>query len=128
MAIWLTAESRILVQNMTGREGSKHTRRMLASGAQVVAGVNPGKGGQDFEGLPLDRYFAPHLVLPYDPTRGCYWGKCTFCAPYPSPTRPRKSSAPTATQRLSVRFVPRSGHTRAKAGVAKLPVYRQQRP
>jgi hypothetical protein len=33
----------------------------------------------DFEGLPLDRYFAPELVLPYDPTRGCYWGKCTFC-------------------------------------------------
>jgi len=33
----------------------------------------------DFDGLPLDRYFAPKLVLPYDPTRGCYWGKCTFC-------------------------------------------------
>ncbi|MDB4994126.1 MAG: yliB [Myxococcaceae bacterium] len=33
----------------------------------------------DFDGLALDRYFAPHLVLPYDPTRGCYWGKCTFC-------------------------------------------------
>jgi hypothetical protein len=33
----------------------------------------------DFDGLPLDRYFAPELVLPYDPTRGCYWGKCTFC-------------------------------------------------
>lgn len=33
----------------------------------------------DFDGLPLARYFAPHLVLPYDPTRGCYWGKCTFC-------------------------------------------------
>jgi anaerobic magnesium-protoporphyrin IX monomethyl ester cyclase len=33
----------------------------------------------DFEGLPLDRYLAPRLVLPYDPTRGCYWGKCTFC-------------------------------------------------
>ena len=33
----------------------------------------------DFHGLPLDRYFAPNLVLPYDPTRGCYWGKCTFC-------------------------------------------------
>ncbi len=33
----------------------------------------------DFHGLPLDRYFSPHLVLPYDPTRGCYWGKCTFC-------------------------------------------------
>lgn len=33
----------------------------------------------DFQGLPLDRYFTPELVLPYDPTRGCYWGKCTFC-------------------------------------------------
>jgi radical SAM superfamily enzyme YgiQ (UPF0313 family) len=33
----------------------------------------------DFDGMPLDRYFAPELVLPYDPTRGCYWGKCTFC-------------------------------------------------
>ncbi|HXX67537.1 MAG TPA: radical SAM protein, partial [Polyangiaceae bacterium] len=33
----------------------------------------------DFDGLPLDRYMAPELVLPYDPTRGCYWGVCTFC-------------------------------------------------
>jgi hypothetical protein len=33
----------------------------------------------DFDGLPLDRYYSPELVLPYDPTRGCYWGKCTFC-------------------------------------------------
>lgn len=33
----------------------------------------------DFDGMPLDRYLAPRLVLPYDPTRGCYWGKCTFC-------------------------------------------------
>jgi hypothetical protein len=33
----------------------------------------------DFDGLPLDRYLAPHLTLPYYPTRGCYWGKCTFC-------------------------------------------------
>jgi hypothetical protein len=33
----------------------------------------------DFDGLPLDRYFSPFLTLPYDPTRGCYWGKCTFC-------------------------------------------------
>jgi len=53
MAIWLTAQSRILVQNMTGREGSKHTRRMLAAGSTIVGGVNPGKGGQEFEGLPL---------------------------------------------------------------------------
>ncbi|XXX72650.1 radical SAM protein [Sorangium sp. So ce134] len=33
----------------------------------------------DFDGLPLEAYLAPTLVLPYDPTRGCYWGKCTFC-------------------------------------------------
>lgn len=33
----------------------------------------------DFAGLPLDRYFSPEPVLPYDPTRGCYWGVCTFC-------------------------------------------------
>ncbi|HEX2568697.1 MAG TPA: radical SAM protein [Polyangia bacterium] len=33
----------------------------------------------DFEGLPLDKYLSPFLTLPYDPTRGCYWGKCTFC-------------------------------------------------
>jgi len=33
----------------------------------------------DFDGLPLERYLSPQLVLPYDPTRGCYWGRCTFC-------------------------------------------------
>ena len=33
----------------------------------------------DFDGFPLDKYFAPELILPYLGTRGCYWGKCTFC-------------------------------------------------
>lgn len=33
----------------------------------------------DVDGLPLDRYLSPHLLLPYDPTRGCYWGRCAFC-------------------------------------------------
>jgi Fe-S oxidoreductase len=33
----------------------------------------------DFDGLPLDRYLSPHLLLPYDPTRGCYWDRCAFC-------------------------------------------------
>ena len=33
----------------------------------------------DFAGLPLEKYFSPAPVLPYDPTRGCYWGKCAFC-------------------------------------------------
>lgn len=33
----------------------------------------------DFEGLPLDSYFVPVRILPYLATRGCYWGRCTFC-------------------------------------------------
>ncbi|NHC43954.1 succinate--CoA ligase subunit alpha [Motilibacter aurantiacus] len=45
MAIFLTEKSRILVQGMTGSEGMKHTKRMLASGAQVVGGTNPRKAG-----------------------------------------------------------------------------------
>ena len=53
MTIWLNADSRILVQGMTGSEGTKHTRRMIASGAQVVAGVTPGKGGQEVDGIPV---------------------------------------------------------------------------
>ena len=45
MAIWLTENSKIIVQGITGSEGTKHTRRMVASGAQVVGGVNPRKAG-----------------------------------------------------------------------------------
>jgi radical SAM superfamily enzyme YgiQ (UPF0313 family) len=33
----------------------------------------------DFDGFPLDRYFVPERILPYLATRGCYWGRCTFC-------------------------------------------------
>ena len=52
MAIFLTADSKVIVQGMTGSEGMKHTTRMLASGTQVVGGVNPRKAGQvvDFPG------------------------------------------------------------------------------
>lgn len=53
MAIFITADSKILVQGMTGSEGTKHTRRMVASGTNVVAGVTPGKGGQDVDGIPV---------------------------------------------------------------------------
>jgi len=45
MAIFLTADSKVIVQGMTGSEGMKHTRRMLASGTQIVGGVNPKKAG-----------------------------------------------------------------------------------
>jgi succinyl-CoA synthetase alpha subunit len=53
MAIFITANSKILVQGMTGSEGTKHTRRMVASGTNVVAGVTPGKGGQEVDGIPI---------------------------------------------------------------------------
>jgi succinyl-CoA synthetase alpha subunit len=51
MAIYLTKESRVLVQGMTGAEGMKHTRRMLAAGTNIVGGVNPRKAGRavDFD-------------------------------------------------------------------------------
>ena len=55
MAIWLTKDSKVIVQGMTGAEGSKHTRRMLAAGTNVVGGVNPRKAGtsMDFDGTAL---------------------------------------------------------------------------
>ena len=53
MSIFLNSDSKILVQGMTGAEGTKHTRRMIASGTKVVAGVTPGKGGQDVDGIPV---------------------------------------------------------------------------
>lgn len=55
MAIWLTDNSKIIVQGITGSEGSKHGRRMLAAGAKVVGGVNARKAGTtvDFDGTEL---------------------------------------------------------------------------
>jgi succinyl-CoA synthetase alpha subunit len=50
MSVWLDKDSRILVQGITGSEGTKHTRRMVASGSTIVAGVTPGKGGQSVDG------------------------------------------------------------------------------
>jgi len=49
VAVFLTEDSRIIVQGMTGAEGRKHTARMLAAGTNVVGGVTPGKGGQHAE-------------------------------------------------------------------------------
>jgi succinyl-CoA synthetase alpha subunit len=55
MAIFLTAESTVIVQGMTGAEGRKHTQRMLNSGTRIVGGVNPKKAGEtvDFDGATL---------------------------------------------------------------------------
>jgi succinyl-CoA synthetase alpha subunit len=53
MAILVDDDTRLLVQGITGREGRFHTGRMIRSETQVVAGVTPGKGGQDFDGVPI---------------------------------------------------------------------------
>src|SRR3954462_2881440 len=53
MAIWLTSESKVIVQGITGSEGTKHPRRMVASGTNVVGGVNARKAGTDVDGIPV---------------------------------------------------------------------------
>ena len=53
MAIIVDRDTRLVVQGLTGREGSFHGLRNKAYGTQVVAGVTPGKGGQDVEGVPV---------------------------------------------------------------------------
>ena len=55
MAIFLTGQSRVMIQGITGSEGSKHGRRMLAAGTKVVGGTNPRKAGQtvDLDGSQI---------------------------------------------------------------------------
>lgn len=53
MAILLDQQTRVLVQGITGRDGSFHTQQMLAYGTSVVAGVTPGKEGQKLESVPV---------------------------------------------------------------------------
>ncbi len=53
MAILVTGETRLVVQGITGREGSFHATRNRDYGTQVVAGVTPGKGGADVSGIPV---------------------------------------------------------------------------
>ena len=55
MAIFLNENSKVIVQGITGSEGTKHTKRMLKAGTSIVGGVNPRKAGQevDFDGTLL---------------------------------------------------------------------------
>ena len=49
MSVFINKETRLLVQGITGRDGSFHAKQMMEYGTQVVGGVTPGKGGQKFE-------------------------------------------------------------------------------
>lgn len=53
MSILLDKDTRIVVQGITGKTGQFHTKLMLEYGSKVVAGVTPGKGGENFEGVPI---------------------------------------------------------------------------
>ncbi|MFZ0430870.1 MAG: succinate--CoA ligase subunit alpha [Acidobacteriota bacterium] len=53
MAIWINRETRVVVQGITGREGSFHAGLCREYGTQIVAGVTPGKGGTLHEGVPV---------------------------------------------------------------------------
>ena len=53
MSVLLNAQTKVLVQGITGGEGSFHTKQMIAYGTQVVAGVVPGKGGTTAEDVPV---------------------------------------------------------------------------
>jgi succinyl-CoA synthetase alpha subunit len=53
VSILFDKNSRVVVQGITGAEGSYHARRMIESGANVVAGMTPGKGGQSADGVPV---------------------------------------------------------------------------
>ncbi len=53
MSVLVNAETRVLVQGITGHQGTVHTRQMQLFGTQVVAGVTPGKGGTSVEGVPV---------------------------------------------------------------------------
>ncbi len=50
MSVFIDKNTRLIVQGITGRDGSFHAKQMIEYGTQVVAGVTPGKGGQTFEG------------------------------------------------------------------------------
>ncbi len=53
MSIWVSNDTRLLVQGITGNEGKFHTLQCVKYGTNVVAGVTPGKGGQDVQGIPV---------------------------------------------------------------------------
>ena len=53
MSILVDKNTRVVVQGITGKEGSFHTGQMIAYGTKIVAGVTPGKGGTEHEGVPI---------------------------------------------------------------------------
>ena len=53
MAIFLTEKNKVVVQGITGYQGTFHTKKMSAYGTTIVAGVTPGKAGTELDGIPI---------------------------------------------------------------------------
>jgi succinyl-CoA synthetase alpha subunit len=53
MAIWVDENTRVVVQGLTGKEGQFHAAKCLEYGTKIVAGMTPGKGGQELDGVPV---------------------------------------------------------------------------
>ena len=56
MSILINQETKVLVQAITGKSGRLQTKAMLDAGTNIVAGVTPGKGGQEVYGVPVYNY------------------------------------------------------------------------
>ena len=65
MSIWVNSESKIVVQGLTGKEGQFHAEKCREYGAQIVAGVTPGKAGQEVDGVPVFNTVADAVAATY---------------------------------------------------------------
>ena len=77
MSILVNSNTRLVVQGITGRDGGFHTQQMLEYGTTVVAGVTPGRGGQEVHGVPVFNTVreaveetVPNVTIIYVPARG----------------------------------------------------------
>jgi succinyl-CoA synthetase alpha subunit len=75
MSILVDEKTRVVVQGITGREGTFHTKQMLAYGATVAAGMTPGKKGQKVEGVPV--FNSVHEAVKYEGVNA----SCIFVPP-----------------------------------------------
>jgi succinyl-CoA synthetase alpha subunit len=99
MSIWINEQTKVLVQGITGSQGTFHGTRMVEYGTDIVGGVTPGKGGQIVElpgrAAPVDE-IASDIV---SKTGTALPGSSTICPPLPGVTPPTMS-VPYSTIRV----------------------------
>ena len=79
MSILVDETTRLVVQGITGREGAFHATRNKAYGTNVVAGVTPGKAGQDVEGIPVFNTVRDAVEATDANTAISFFGRCSAC-------------------------------------------------